>query len=141
MPVNRRQGCRRSLEKTRRRFAVRHHYDLFHVFALSLQDASREPQAFRGVRMIWPDLSGGELRQRQLFGAVVEQNDLERIARVLGPDQMAEREGDLLGRRETIFAVQNHRVRTVKHHYRGARRLIIALVHVQVAIFEIQRNR
>jgi len=109
-----------SVDEAGGRFPVSNHHDLFHIFALRLQDTSCQPQTFRGIRVIRPHLRGGEFRQRQFFGAVVKQNDLQRVARILRANQVAESQRDFLGRRKTIFAVQNHRMRAIQHHYRGA---------------------
>ena len=119
-----------ALNETRRRFSVRHHHDLFHVFALRLQDAAREPQTFRGVRVVRTNLRRRQFRQRKFLGRIVKQHNLQRIARILRANQMTERQRDFLGRREAVFAVENHRVRTVQHHHRRTGRLIVALMHV-----------
>src|SRR5438128_7632756 len=53
---------------------------------------------------------------------------------------MAECERDFLRRCETIFAIENHRMRAVKHNNGRTGRLIIALMHVQVLVLEVQRH-
>ena len=53
---------------------------------------------------------------------------------------MRERHGHLLGRREAVFAVQNHGVRAIQHHHRGAGALILALVHVQIVVLQVERQ-
>ena len=129
-----------AFNKTGSRFSVSDHHNLFHLFALRLQDAARQSQTFGGVGVIWANLRGRQFCQRQLFSGVVEEHDLERVARILRANQMGQRQGHFLGRRETIFAVENHRMRTVEHHHRRARRLVVTLMHVQIAVFEIERN-
>src|SRR5579885_265966 len=128
------------VEEAGGRLAVRHHHDLLHLLALRLKDSARELQTFRGVRVVRADLRRRQLREWQLFRVVVEEDDLERVARILRADQVRERERDLLGGREAVFAVEDHRVRAVEHDDRGARRLIILLVDVQVSVFEVERD-
>ena len=72
-----------TFNKTRRWLPIGDHHDLLHLFALRLQHAAREPQALRGVGVIWPNLSGREFCQRQLFRGVMEEHNLERVARIL----------------------------------------------------------
>ena len=53
---------------------------------------------------------------------------------------MRQRHRNFLGRCESVFAVEDHRVRAVEHDDRGAGALVFALVDVQVVVFEIQRQ-
>ena len=144
MPAHRPHGCGRSggssFDETRCRLAICHHHDLFHVFPLRLQDASRQPQSLGRVSVIRPNLRGDELGQRQLLSSVVKQHDLQRVAWILRADQVTEGERDFLRRCETVFAIENHRMRAIEHDHCGAGRLIIALMHVQVLVFQVQRN-
>jgi hypothetical protein len=53
---------------------------------------------------------------------------------------MRQRHRHALGRRKPVLAVQNHRVRAVQHHHRRARALVVALVHLQIVVLQIQRQ-
>src|ERR1035438_6187475 len=53
---------------------------------------------------------------------------------------MRERHGNFFRGSEAVFAIKNHRVRAVEHQDRGAGRLIFALVHLQVAVFDVERQ-
>ena len=53
---------------------------------------------------------------------------------------MCQRQGHLLGGRETVFTVKNHAVAAIQHQHRGARALVFALMHVQVAILHVERH-
>src|SRR5437764_11748103 len=91
--------------------------------------------------MIGPDLCGGQFSYRQFLGTIMKQNYLETVTGILGTDQMSERERYFFRRRETVFAVQDHRVRTVEQDDRRARRAVILLMNVQVLVLEIDRDR
>src|SRR5208283_4691440 len=43
-------------------------------------------------------------------------------------------------RREAVFAIKNHRVRAVEHKHRRARRLILALMNLQVGVLDVERQ-
>ena len=129
-----------TFNKTGRWFSVRNHHDLLHLFALRLQHAARQPESLGGVGVIWPNLSGREFCQRQLFRGVMEEHNLERVARILRANQMRQRQSNFLRRRKTILAIENHRMRTVEHHHRCTRRLIVTLMNVQIAVLEIERD-
>ena len=123
-----------------RGLAVGDHDDLLHVLALAGEHALRDAQAFAGVGVPRADLDARQLRDRHLFGGVVKEHQRERVAGILRADEMRERHGDALGRREAVFAVENHRVRAVEHHDGGAGALVLALVHVQVVVLEVERQ-
>src|ERR1700730_7022836 len=99
---------------------IRNHHDLFHLLALRLQDPARKPQALGGVGVIWANLGSCEFCEWKFFGAIVEKHNLQRVAGILSANQMCESEGNLLRGGKTIFAIKNHRMRTVEHHDRGA---------------------
>jgi hypothetical protein len=104
-------------------FAVGDHDDLLHVFSLTLQHALGEAQAFAGVGVVGADFHASELGEWNFFRGIVEENERKRVAGVLRANQLRERHGDFLCRGEAIFAVENHRVRTVEHE-RQWRRMI-----------------
>ena len=124
----------------RRGLAVGDHHDLLHVFALALQNALRHAQALARVGVVRPDLDAGELRDRNLLGGIVKEHERERVAGILRADEMRERHGDVLGRREAVFAVKDHGVRAVEHDDGRAGALILALVHLQVAVLDVERQ-
>ena len=64
----------------------------------------------------------------------MEEHDLQRVAGILRPDQLRERQRDALGRREAILAVEDHAVAAVEHQHRRARALILALRDHQVLV-------
>ena len=81
-----------------------------------------------------------KLCQWQFLRGVMEEHNLERVARILGANQMRQRQGHFLCRRKPIFAVKNHRMGTVKHDHGGAGRLVVALLDVQIAVLKVERQ-
>src|ERR1700691_3265175 len=71
----------------------------------------------------------------------MKEHQRERVARILRADQVRERHGNFFRRSEMMLAVEDHRVRAVEHENRGAGRLILALMHLQVGIFDVERQR
>ncbi len=122
------------------RFAVGDHDDLLHVLALALQNALRHAQALARVRVVRADLHPRQLRQRNFFRGIVEQHQRQRVSRILRANQLRQRHRNFFRRSEAVFAIQNHRMRTVEHQHRRARRLVLALMHLQIAVFEIERK-
>ncbi len=61
---------------------------------------------------------------------------MQRIAGILRADQVRERQGHALGRREAVFAVEDHAVAAIEHQHGGAGALVFALVDHQVGIIE-----
>lgn len=62
------------------------------------------------------------LQVRQVFdlyapGIITEYYNIQRVFRVLGGDQLAQRHGYFLGRRDTIFSIEDHRVRDIDHQH------------------------
>ena len=106
--------------------------------ASSRRRASLSPSAV----FVWygPTCALRERRERDLLGGVVEEHHVERVAGELRADQVRERERDLLGRREAVLAVQDHRVRAVEHQHRRAARAVLGLAHHQVAVVEVDRH-
>jgi hypothetical protein len=70
----------------------------------------------------------------------VEEHEVHGVAGILRADEVRERHGDALGRREAVFAVQDHRVRAVEQDDRGAGRLVVGLLDVQVGVLDVQRR-
>jgi hypothetical protein len=70
----------------------------------------------------------------------VEHDEADAVARVLRADEVAEGEGDLLGGREAVLAVQDHAVRAVQHHDRRAGGLVFGLVDEQVLVVHVERD-
>ena len=60
--------------------AVGDHDDLLHVLALAGEDALGDAQAFAGVGVVGTDLDARELRDGDLFGGVVEEDEREGVA-------------------------------------------------------------
>ena len=116
-----------------RGLAVGDHDDLLHVLGLAGEDALGEAEAFAGVGVVRADLDAGELRDGDLFGGVVEEDEVEGVAGELGADEVRERHRDALGRSEAVFAVEDHRVGAVEQDYRCAGGLVVGLVDVEVA--------
>ncbi len=65
------------------RFAIGDHDDLAHVLALAEQDALRHAKAFAGIGVVGTDLNAGELTERDFFGGIVEENEVESVAGIL----------------------------------------------------------
>jgi len=93
--------------------------------------------SLRWVGVIRSHLCPRQLCEGDLLGGVVEQHDPQGVARELRADQVRKRERHLLGRREAVLAVQNHRVRAVEHQHRRRRRPVLRLVHHQIVVFEV----
>src|SRR5262252_3949332 len=70
----------------------------------------------------------------------MEEYKRERITRILRSNQVRERHRDLLCRGEAVFAIKDHGVRAVEHEHSCARRLVFALVDLQIMVLEIQRK-
>jgi hypothetical protein len=68
----------------------------------------------------------------------VKQHHVQGVARVLQPDQVGERQGDALGGREPILALEYHAVAAVEHQHRGAGALIFPLGHHQVVVLDLE---
>jgi hypothetical protein len=77
-------------------------------------------------------LDAGELGDGDLFGGVVEEDEVEGVSGELSADEVAEGHGHALGRGEAVFSVENHRVRAVEEHDSGAGGLVVGLVDVEV---------
>ena len=120
--------------------AVGDHDDLLHVFVLAGEDALRHAEAFAGVGVVRADLDARELGDRDLFGGVVEEDEVEGVARELGADEVREGHGYALGRGEAVFPVENHGVGAVEKHHRGAGGLVVGLVDVDVGVKDIERG-
>src|SRR5216683_7028574 len=90
----------------RRRLAISDHDNLLHVFALALQNALGKAQALARIGVVGANLHARELRQRDLFGGIMKQDQRERISGILSSQQMRERHGDFFRGSETILAVQ-----------------------------------
>ena len=70
-------------------FAVGDHDDLLHVLATAAQDALGYTKAFAGVGVMGADFDARELGDGNVFGGVVEENEVDGIAGVLGADEMS----------------------------------------------------
>ena len=127
--------------RERGRLAVGDHDDLPHVLALAIENPPRQPQAFARVRVVRTDAHASELGERNFLGRVVEEHDLQRVARILRLDQLRERQRHALGRREAILAVQDHAVAAVEHQHGRARALILALHDHQVLMLHANPSR
>ena len=88
--------------------AVGDHDDLLHVLILAGEDALCEAEAFAGVGVMRADFDARELRDWNLFGGVVEEDEVERVAGELGADEVREGHGDAFGWGEAIFAIEDH---------------------------------
>src|SRR5215468_7981939 len=70
----------------------------------------------------------------------MKQNQRKRIARILCANKLRKRHRHFLGRREAVFSVEDHAVRTIEHHDCRARRLIFALMYLKIGIFNVERQ-
>ena len=123
----------------RRGLAVGDHDNLLHVFVLASENALRHAKAFAGVGVVRPDFDARELRDWDLFGGVVEEDEVEGVAGELGADEMREGHGHALGRGETIFAIEDHGVGAVEQDDSGAGGLVVGLMNVDVGMKDVQR--
>ena len=98
----------------RRGLAVGDHDNLLHVFVLASENALRHAKAFAGVGVVRPDFDARELRDWDLFGGVVEEDEVEGVAGELGADEVGERHRDALGGGEAVFAVEDHGVGAIE---------------------------
>ena len=71
----------------------------------------------------------------------MEQHGVQRVARILRPDQLRQRHRHALGRREAILAVEDHAVAAVEHQHGRARALIFALRDHQVFVVDVDAPR
>ncbi len=127
-------------EGERAGLAVGDHDDLLHVFVLAGEDALGEAQAFAGVGVVGADFDAGELGDGDLFGGVVEEDEVEGVAGELGADEVGERHGDALGGGEAVFAVEDHGVGAVEQDDGGAGGLVVGLVDVEVGVLDVERR-
>ena len=70
----------------------------------------------------------------------MKENQRKRIARKLGADQVGESHRHALRRCKAILAIEDHRVGAIEHHDSGARALVLALVHAQIGVLQIERQ-
>ena len=90
--------------------------------------------------MIRPDLCRRQFGDRQFLRTVVKENDLEAVAGILRADEVRESQCDFLRRRESVLAVEDHRVRAVEHDDGRTRRAVILLMNVEIAVLEVERH-
>ena len=108
------------LKRERGGLAVGNHDDLLHVLALRFEDALRHAQALARIGVMRADFDARQLRDRNFFRGVVEEDQRERVAGVLRADEVRERHGDFFRGREAVFSVEDHGVRAVEHDHRRA---------------------
>jgi len=121
-------------------FAVGDHDDLLHVLILFGEDALGEAEAVAGVGVVGTNFDAGELADGDLFGGVVEEDEVEGVAGELGADEMREGHGDALGGSKAVFAVEDHRVGAVEQNDGGAGGLVVGLVDVEVGVLDVERG-
>ena len=109
--------------------------------ALPIEDTTRQAQPLARVRVVRADAHAAELGERNLFGRIVEQHDLQRVARILGLDQLGQCQRDAFGRRESILAVENHAVAAIEQEHRRAGALILALHDHEIFVRHRQPRR
>src|SRR5205814_1295779 len=78
--------------------------------------------------------------QRNLLGGIVKEHEAERITRVLGPDQMRERQRNALRRSESILAVKDHAVARVEQQDRRTGAFVFGLADHQIVVLEVEGN-
>ena len=88
------------------------------------------------------DINSWETKD-QTFGRVVdvEEDEVEAVARVLGSDQVGQRERNAFRRGKSIFAVQDHAVATVEEEDCGAGTLVLGLSNHEVSVLDLDRDR
>src|SRR6266576_214667 len=69
-----------------------------------------------------------------LFGVVAEEQHVDGVLRILRQDQLRQRQGHLLRRRDAVLAVEDHRVRDVDHDHGGAVGVVLGLEDLQVIL-------
>ncbi len=127
-------------ESESRGFPVGDHDDLLHIFAFAGQKFLRHDEAVPGVGVVGAYLCTGKLADVELFCGIVEEHAAERIAGVLGLNEMLQRHGHLLGGSEAVLTIKDHAVTAIEKEDGGAGALVFALVYVQVRVFEIERD-
>ena len=100
----------------------------------------RRPQAFAGVGVVGTNFHARQLREWNFFRGIVEEYERERVSGILCADQMRQCHRYFLRGREAVLAIEDHRMRAVEHEHRRTRRLVLALVDLQVAVFDVQRQ-
>ena len=100
----------------------------------------RQDQAVARVGVIRTHLHARQLADLQFFGGIVEQHAAQAVARILRANQMRQRHRHPLGRREPVFAIENHAVAAIEHQHGRAGTLVFALMDVQIGIFQIDRH-
>jgi len=98
----------------------------------SLAANRADPKMYQELPSIDPTALASEL------GVVAKHNQREVILRKLRADQFCKSEGNLFGRRDAVFSVENHAVADVKHEDRCARRHVFSLVHLEIFFLEIE---
>ena len=68
-----------------------------------------------GVVGAYPHL--GDLGEGHLLGGVVEEDEVQAVAGVLGAQEVGEGQGHLLGRGEAVLSVKDHGVGNVDHKH------------------------
>ena len=102
------------------------------------EDALRYAEAFAGVGVVRADFDARELRDGDVLGGVVEEDEVDGVAGVLGADEVGERHRYAFGGGEAVFAVEDHGVRAVEQDYRGAGGLVVGLLDVEVGVLEVE---
>ena len=101
------------------------------------EDALCHAEAFAGVGVVGADLDARELRDGDLFGGVVEEDEVEGVAGELRADEVGEGHGDALRGCEAVFAVEDHGVGAVEQDHRCAGGLVVGLVDVEVGVLDV----
>ena len=114
--------------------AVGDHEDLAVRPALAPQQVPRELEPRARVRVEGAHLDAGDVVQANLPGLVPEHHDLQAVLGVARPDQLDEGEGDPLGGRDAVLAVEDHRVREVDQEDGRTAGEVLGLVDLEVLL-------
>ena len=90
--------------------------------------------------LVWygPASTEGISEMLDPLGPIAEEQHLEGVLRVLGGDQLRQREGDGLGRRDPVLAVEDHRVGDVDRQDGGAGGQVLGLVDLEVVLGQLE---
>src|SRR6478609_8194073 len=71
----------------------------------------------------------------------MKEDTAKTIARILCSNQVSKSKRDALCGREAIFPIKDHAVAAIEHQHRRTGTLILRLMHMQIRVLEVERQR